>query len=59
MCDAANGFVLSAPYCLCEEGRFFDGADCLLCNQTLGACEACLSENLCLQCVENFTLIEG
>ena len=59
LCDTASGFVSSSPYCLCDVGLYFDGAGCLTCNATEPACVECLSDVLCIQCVANFTLIEG
>lgn len=60
-CDEANGFVSvpGQPYCACEDGSFFDGTDCVLCNLTLDACDLCLSEVLCIECTDNFTLLQG
>ena len=60
--STANNFVfdsLTCSYCICDITYFFTGTECALCNTVDAACDDCASANLCLSCVDNFTLVKG
>lgn len=59
LCDANQGFISMTPYCICDSGLYYDGMTCQFCNASQPACLECITDTLCIECTQNFTLFEG